>query len=595
MEDRHMKNKLGILAFLILASGLIGSAVMAQPGATQATCEITIVVPADAEVFFDGQPTKQKGTARLYVTPPLVVGKKYSYEVLARRQDGRKPVEQTRTVEVGGGLRVRVDFLAAGPAPTGQVRYKMTTPIPPGIAAPDKMETRFGTLHFFDGFPDKASSEKLYDNLDFQRAVQAYLLGLPVVSQVANRKGMLEWGPANATVPIYENMMNAKTLALTANNNTPYTWFWIDLHDGPLVLEVPPKVLGVIDDMWYHWVGDVGITGPDKGEGGKYLLLPPGYKGEVPKGYFVIRSATYSTFVVWRSFLVDGDPKPGVDLVKKFTKVYPLAKAANPPAVKFVDVTGKAFNTIAPADYSFWECLNQVVQDEPTDAIDATTLGLWASVGIVKGKPFAPNARMKKILTEAAAVGDATLRAVTYRWPTQADFYYPNSAWRPIFFGGYKFEEKGARLLDAYGYFFYATLITPALEEKLIGKGSQYAAAFVDAKGQPFDGGKNYKLHIPPNAPAKDFWSVIIYDNQTRSMLQTDQHWPAVSSQTKGLLVNKDGSVDVYFGPKAPAGKENNWIQTIPGKGWNTLLRLYGPLEPWFDKTWRPGEIELAE
>jgi hypothetical protein len=133
------------------------------------------------------------------------------------------------------------------------------------------------------------------------------------------------------------------------------------------------------------------------------------------------------------------------------------------------------------------------------------------------------------------------------------------------------------------------------MEEKLIGKGSQYAAAFVDAKGQPFDGGKNYKLHIPPKAPAKDFWSVVIYDNQTRSMLQTDQHWPAVSSQTKGLLVNKDGSVDVYFGPKAPAGKQNNWFQTIPGKGWNTLLRLYGPLEPWFDKSWRPGEIELVK
>jgi hypothetical protein len=133
------------------------------------------------------------------------------------------------------------------------------------------------------------------------------------------------------------------------------------------------------------------------------------------------------------------------------------------------------------------------------------------------------------------------------------------------------------------------------MEEKLIGKGSQYAAAFVDANGQALDGGKNYKLHIPPNAPAKDFWSVVIYDNQTRSMLQTDQHWPAVSSQTKGLQVNKDGSVDVYFGPKAPAGKENNWIQTIPGKGWNTLLRLYGPLEPWFDKTWRLGEIELME
>ena len=132
------------------------------------------------------------------------------------------------------------------------------------------------------------------------------------------------------------------------------------------------------------------------------------------------------------------------------------------------------------------------------------------------------------------------------------------------------------------------------MTEKMVGQGSQYAGAFVDAKGNPLDGGKTYRLHMPPNIPAKDFWSFTIYDNQTRSMLQTDQQFPAVGSLTKGLLVNADNSVDVYFGPKAPAGKENNWVQTIPGKGWNTLLRLYGPLEPWFNKTWRPGEIELA-
>jgi hypothetical protein len=479
-------------------------------------------------------------------------------------------------------------------APAPLKTYKMTTPIPPSIPIPDKVETRFGTLNFFDGVPDKASTEKLYDNLDFQRAVQAYLLALPVVSQWANRKGTLEVGPANATVPIFETMMNARTLELTANNNTPYTWFWVDLRKGPLVLEVPPKVLGLVDDMWYHWTGDVGITGPDKGKGGKYLLLPPGYKGKVPKGYYVIRSATFSNWVAWRSFLVNGDPKPGVDLVKKYTKIYPRSQAKNPPTPKFVDVSNKAFNMIAPADYTFWEALNQVVQEEPTDPIDPTTLGFWAAVGIRKGKPFAPDERMKKILTEAARVGDATARAIMYKWRDADGYWYPNSAWRLGFIGGYKFEKNGARLLNAYsGFFFYATGITPAMDTKKVGIGSQYMAAFVDAKGNPFDGGKNYRLHLPPNIPVKDFWSVILYDSQTRSMLQTDQDWPAVSSQTKGLLVNADGSVDVYFGPKAPPGKEKNWIQTIPGKGWNTLLRLYGPLEPFYNKTWRPGEIEL--
>jgi hypothetical protein len=298
-------------------------------------------------------------------------------------------------------------------------------------------------------------------------------------------------------------------------------------------------------------------------------------------------------WVPWRSFLVKGDPKPGVDLVKQHTRIYRLKDAANPPKLNFVNVSGKDFSTLAPADYAFWEYLNQVVQEEPTGAVDPVTLGFWASIGIQKGKPFAPDARMKKILTEAAVVGDATARTINSRLRIKESYFYPNSAWRSGFYGGYKFEENGARVLDAYSaFFFYATGVTPAMDSKIVGAGSQYMAAFVDSTGAPLDGGKSYRLHLPPNIPVKDFWSVILYDNQTRSMLQTDQRWPAATSQNPALEVNADGSVDVYFGPRAPAGKENNWIQTIPGKGWNTLLRLYGPLQPWFDKSWRPGEIE---
>jgi hypothetical protein len=273
-----------------------------------------------------------------------------------------------------------------------------------------------------------------------------------------------------------------------------------------------------------------------------------------------------------------------------------LAQAANPPALNFINVSGRDFCTDAPADYPFWEYLNQVVQEEPTESVDPVTLGFYASIGIQKGKPFAPDARMKKILTEAAAVGDATARAITFRMRLKEAYYYPKSAWRGGFIGGYKFEDNGALILDAYSsFFFYATGVTPAMDSKVVGQGSQYMAAFIDSKGNPLDGGKSYKLHLPPNIPVANFWSVILYDNQTRSMLQTDQQWPAVSSQTKGLMVNPDSSVDVYFSPKAPKGKENNWVQTIPGKGWNTLLRLYGPLQPWFDKTWRPGEIEIVK
>ena len=475
-------------------------------------------------------------------------------------------------------------------------RMKMTTDIPTGIAIPGKVESRLGTLKFFDGFPDDASVEKLYDNLDFQRAVQAYLLGLAPVSQHANRKGILEVGPANTTVPIFETMMNARSLFLTPNNNTPYTWFWLDLREGPLVVEVPAKVLGLLNDMWYHFVTDIGMVGPDKGAGGKYLILPPGYKGEVPQGYFVVRSQTYSNWIAWRTFLENGDPKPGVNRVKQLTRIYRLSQATNPPRLNFVNVSGRDFNTVAPADYSFWEARNQVVQQEPTESVDPTTLGLWASIGIEKGKPFKPDARMKKILAEAALVGDATARAIMYRWRSPEGYYYPDtkSAWRKGFIGGYKFEENGARLLDGYaGFFFYATGVTPAMDSRTVGEGSQYMAAFVDSQGKPLDGSKSYRLRLPPRIPVANFWSVILYDNQTRSMLQTDQQWPAVSSQTQGLQINADSSVDIYFGPKAPDGKQSNWVQTIPGKGWNTLLRLYGPMQSWFDKTWRPGEIEL--
>jgi hypothetical protein len=473
---------------------------------------------------------------------------------------------------------------------------KYSTPVPAGIASSDKVETRFGTLNFFDGFPDKPSAEKLFDNLDFQRAVQAYLMAIPAVSQAANRDAIRTLGPINTVVPIFEQLLDPRSIFLTANDNTVYSWTWVDLSKGPLVLEVPPKVLGAINDMWYRWVIDIGITGPDKGEGGKYLLLPPGNKDTVPNGYHVVQSPTFNLWLPWRSFLVDGDPKPGVDLVKKFTKIYPLSDAGKPaPALNFVDMSAKPFNTVAPADYRFWQMLDEVVQQEPTHSLDEIRLGYYASVGIQKGKPFAPNERMKKLLTEAAAVGDATARAISFHTREKEAFYYDNGNWQLPFIGGYKFQtEPGVLNLSGYIlYYFLATGVTPAMEEKMVGRGSQYAWTARDAKGEPLNGGKNYKLRLPPNIPVKDFWSVILYSNQTRSMVQTDQRFPSVSSQQKGLLVNPDGSVEVYFGPKAPSGKESNWVQTVPGKGWNTILRLYGPLEPWFAKTWRPGEIEL--
>ncbi len=477
-------------------------------------------------------------------------------------------------------------------------KMKMTTDIPPEITTPDSVETRLGTLKFFDGFPDDATVEKVYDNLDFSRGVQAFLAAMPGASVYAAREGLRSQGADNQTVLIMETLMDSKSLFLTANSETVYNIMWLDLKDGPLVIETPPNILGIIDDHWFNYVGDLGNAGPDRGKGGKFLLLPPDYKGDVPKGYFVFRSATFGNIFFYRGFLVNGDPKPAVDSTKKFFKVYPLAKAKNPPPMKFINVSGKAFNTIHANDFSYFEEVDHIVQEEPNAALNPETLGVLAAIGIEKGKPFAPDARMKKILTEAAAVGNATARAVLFRSRLKDAPLFPNSAWCTPFVGGsYEFlSQPGVRNLDARTFFFYyATGITPAMSMKMVGVGSQYAVAFVDSESKALDGSKTYKVHLPPNIPAKDFWSFVLYDNQTRSMLQTDAQFPSIGSQSKGIVINPDTSVDIWFGPTAPAGHEANWVQTVPGKGWNVIFRLYGPLQPWFDKSWKPGEIELVK
>jgi hypothetical protein len=476
--------------------------------------------------------------------------------------------------------------------------FKMTTEIPADITTPDSVETRLGTLNFFDGFPDDPTVEKLMDNLDFSRGVQSFLAGMPGTSLVGMRKGLRGIGCDNNTVIIFEQLMDSKALWLTPNTDSIYFGTWLDLHDGPLVLETPPRVLAFLDDFWFHYIMDIGNAGPDKGKGGKFLLLPPDYKGEVPKGYFVAQSRTYGVWFVGRGFKVNGDPGPAVESIKKILRIYPLGKAKETPPTKFLNVSGLPHNTIHANNFEFFNELNEIVQEEPTASLDPVTLGLFASIGIEKGKPFAPDERMKKILTEAAAVGNATARALTFRSRVKETYYYPNSAWCvPIVGGSYLFESQpGVYAPDVATFmFYYATGVTPAMFNNYLGVGSKYALAFVDADSKPLDGGKSYQLHLPPNIPAKDFWSIVVYDNQTRSELQTDQQFPAVGSEKKGIVINADTSADVYFGPTAPAGHEANWVQTIPGKGWNCILRLYGPLQSWYDKTWKPGEIELIK
>lgn len=475
---------------------------------------------------------------------------------------------------------------------------KMTTPIPADITTPDTVESRIGTLKFNDGFPTDETVQKVYDNLAFQRGVEAFLTALPGGSIEAFRQGLASVGADNnQSVVIFEDLMDSRSLFLTGNTESIYSLAWVDLKDGPVVFEVPPDVLGFIDDHWFQHVVDFGRVGADKGKGGKYLLLPPDYKGEVPAGYFVHRSKTYGNLLFWRGFVKDGSTKPAVEAIKRSTKVYRLKDASNPPPMKFINASGKVFNTIGPNTYKFYADIDKIVQHEPNEAFSPVVLGQLAALGIEKGKTFNPDARMKKILTEAAAVGNATARTLVFKYPDPRVYFYPNSAWFQGFVGGnYQFQSQpGVSNTDAMVHFiYYATGITPAMALKLVGQGSQYAAAVTDSQGNRLEGAKTYKLHLPPNIPAKDFWSFTVYDNQTRSMLQTDQPSPSIGNDKKGVVANSDGSVDVCFGPTAPKGHESNWVQTIPGKGWNVVMRLYGPEEAWFNKTWRPGEIELV-
>ena len=474
---------------------------------------------------------------------------------------------------------------------------KYSADVPESVKTPDVVHTdKLGTLRFFDGMPDEATVRKCYDNLDFSRGVETFLTGIPACSQYAFIRGMKQAGMGTYSMGIHEDLIDARSLWLTPNTTVVYCIAEINVKDGPTVMEVPPGVLGPVDDGFFRWVTDVGFTGTDKGKGGKYLFLPPEYEGEIPQGYFVARSKTYRNYVLMRAFIIEGDLEKTAAHVKKYWRLYPLAEADNPREPHFVDLTGVKYNTIHANNFEFYEELNAVVQYEPADAFNPELVGLWASIGIKKGKPFSPDSRMKKILTEAVAVGNATARAISFRPRSREPYFYPDRQWYTAFVGGtYTFVKDGEMMRDYRSFMHYvATGITPAMARSAVGQGSAYLFTAHDSEGRYLNGGKTYKVTLPSPVPANNFWSFVVYSGQHRSLLETDQKSAGVDSKSPNLKANPDGSYTVWFGPEAPTGQEGNWVQTMPGKSWSVLLRLYGPLEPWFDKTWKPGDFELV-
>jgi hypothetical protein len=472
--------------------------------------------------------------------------------------------------------------------------------VPSSLLTPDKVQTEMlGELEFFDGMPSDATVQKTIDFLDLSRAVEVFLNGMPATSIYAMLEGMKQAGAEPGDLVLWENYGDARTLALTFNTSTPYAFAEINVKNEPAIVEVPPGMLvGAVDDAFFRWVTDLGVTGPNQGKGGKFVFVGPDYEGSLPDGFAVVKTATYRNWMFLRAIVKDGDVEAATLGLRTQFRIYPLSKLDNPPKGKVVNVSGAKINTIHANDVTYYDELNAVIQYEPSDAFNPELVGQFASIGIKKGEPFAPDARMKKILAEGVAIANATARSLTFRPREERLYFYPGQRqWYSPFTGGSsEFMNNGERVLDDRIIFhYYATGITPAMARAKVGTGSAYEIGAHDSEGRYLDGSKTYKVTLPAPVPAKDFWSFVVYDSQTRSVLETDQKAAGVDSNSPDIEPNADGSYTVWFAPKPPAGKEGNWVQTMPGKSFHVLLRLYGPLEPFFDKTWIPGDFELVK
>jgi len=381
--------------------------------------------------------------------------------------------------------------------------------VPARITTPDAVRTRIGTLRFRDGAPDAATARLVFDQIDFSRGIEAFLRGMSATSVHAICRGLEQAGvKTNQAIGVTEQLLDARSLFLTPNTTTVYAMACLDLRDGPMVLRVPPRVLGPVDDADFRWVTDVGLTGPDRGAGGAYLFVPPGYRGAVPQtGFHVARPRTNRLLVFYRVFVEGGDLAAATASVKGAAAVYPLARAAQPPATALVNLSGVRFNTISANDVSFYEELNAVVQSEPADWVDPDTVGLYAAIGIRKGRPFAPDERLRATLSDAVAVANGFARANAFASRDPRTRLYADRQWITPFVGGsYQLLSGAERLLDARAMFFYlATGITPAMSQAKPGTGSAYAVVFRDGQGRYLDGGRTYAVTLPGPIPAKNF------------------------------------------------------------------------------------------
>jgi hypothetical protein len=450
------------------------------------------------------------------------------------------------------------------------------------------LETRIGKLafthDFANGYPTDSTVEKLYDERDFQRACQAYLWALPAVSFTSWQRGTMKGLGAKNGQIVAILSYEARRGVLTANATTPYYLGFADLSAGPLVIGIPRRgVQGGISDAWQ-------LTIPGTESPGTYLMLAPGAK--VPddvSGYTVRHSTTLNIFLGAR--LTDPDPERAHEALAHL-QMYPYAQRKNPPKTEILDAGTKAWSGRPPRGMEYWQRVNDVIQREPVEPRDVFFHAMLRPLGLEKGEPFEPDARRTKILTDAALIGEAMAKANSadrrfaggkYRSDANWDFALRLDADDPSAFWN---------LLDERASWFYEAVgAGPAMAPKRPGLSSAYLGAYKDKAGNWLDGGSSYRLRVPPNPPIKLFWSVTVYDVDTRALILNDQKIADRSSRMD-LRKNDDGSVDIYCGPKAPAGLEGNSIPTVPGKNWFAYFRFYQPTEAYFDRSWPLPDFE---
>jgi hypothetical protein len=452
-------------------------------------------------------------------------------------------------------------------------------------------ETRIGDIRFENGYPTETTARKLYDEMDFQRAVQVYLWSLPLVAMQALHERLQETGETAYSPAIFEALLPPSTLVFTGNNTTLYAIHtYVMDKDDPVILEVPAgAVLGMINNAWQQALTDLGPPGPDKGQGGKYLILPPGYAGETPDGYFVIQSDSYQIYWLLRSF----DPAPAGVEVLKSVRLYPWSQRDNPPMMQPYNASPMGLDLTYPPESGYFDMLERAVANEYPRLEDKNMLGIMAELGIETGKPFTPDGRLRAIFDEAAELGNAMAVNISFNSRFAEAKVWPDREYTFVFLGGTPSFDNGVRhMIDSRINFAHQAFSTAeSMSLELVGQGSAYFASTKDASGDWLNGSHMYRIRVPADVPARTFWAVNVYDAGTRSMIDTEQGVPGLDD-SNNLQRNADGTVDIHMGPTAPDGMESNWIQTIPDRGFFIYFRLYGPEQEWFDRSWKLDDVE---